>query len=46
MGTSVSQAATLGDASFPAASATDAFMAAFSWWLLSGGVMIGEERGP
>jgi len=43
MGTSVSQAAPLGDKSLPAASAMDAF--ALSWQPLSGGVMIGAEAG-
>jgi hypothetical protein len=43
MGASVSRAALLGDASLPAASATDAF--AFSWQPLSGGVLIGAEVG-
>ena len=45
MGTCVLQAAPLGPASFRAASATDAFIAAFSWRLLSRGVMIGAEVG-
>ena len=45
MGASVSQAALLGDASLPAGSATGAFIAAFSWQPLSGGVMIGAEVG-
>jgi hypothetical protein len=45
MGTSVSQGAPLGDKSLPAASATDAFIAAFSWQPLSGGVMIAAEVG-
>ena len=36
MGARMSQAAPVGDASIPAASATDAFIAAFSWRLLSG----------
>jgi hypothetical protein len=40
MGTSVSQAAPLGDASIPATSATGACIAAFSWRLPSGWVMI------
>jgi hypothetical protein len=57
IGTSVSQAVPLGDASLRAASATGAFIAAFNWQPLSGGVMIGaavgrmtsrfgESRGP
>ncbi len=41
MGTCVSQAAPLGDASLPAAFATGAFIAAFTWQPLFGGVMIG-----
>jgi hypothetical protein len=41
----VSQAAPLGDASLPAASATGAFIAAFSWQPLFGGLMIGAEVG-
>jgi len=45
MGARVSQAAPVGDASFPAASATGAFLAAFRWQRLSGGVMIGAEVG-
>jgi hypothetical protein len=43
MGASVSQAAPLGAASFRAA--TDAFIAAFCWQPLSGGVLIGAEVG-
>jgi hypothetical protein len=35
----------LGDLFFPAASATDAFIAAFSWQPLFGGVMIAAELG-
>jgi hypothetical protein len=35
----------LGDPSFPAASATGAFIAAFIWQPLFGGVMIGAEVG-
>jgi hypothetical protein len=45
MGTSVSQVVPVGDASLPAAFATGAFIAAFSWQPLSGGVMIGAEVG-
>jgi hypothetical protein len=45
MGTSVSQAAPLGDAFFQAASATGAFIAAFSWQLLSRGATIGAGDG-
>jgi hypothetical protein len=45
MGARVSQATTLGDASFPAAFATGAFIAACSWQPLSGGMMIGGELG-
>jgi hypothetical protein len=45
MGTSVSQAASLGDASLGAASATGAFTAAFCWQTLLGGVMIWAEVG-
>jgi len=45
MGSSVSQAAPLGDTSLPAASVTDAFIAAFSWRPLSGGVTIAAELG-
>jgi hypothetical protein len=45
MGASVSQAAPLGDASFPTASKTGAFIVAFSWQPLSVGVMIGVEVG-
>jgi hypothetical protein len=41
MGAFVSQAAPLGDASIPAASATSALIAALSWQPLSGVVMIG-----
>jgi hypothetical protein len=43
MGTRVSQAVPLGDASLPAASATGAFIAVLCWQPLSGGVMIGAE---
>jgi hypothetical protein len=45
MSARVSRAVPLGTASFPAASATDAFIAAFSWQPLSGGVTIGAEVG-
>jgi len=45
MGARVSQAAPVGDASIPVASATGAFIAAFCWQPLSGGVMIGAEVG-
>jgi hypothetical protein len=45
MGARMSQAAPVGDASIPAASETGAFIAAFSWQPLSGGVMIGAEVG-
>jgi hypothetical protein len=45
MGARVSQATPFGDASIPTASATGAFVAAFSWQPLSGGVMIGAEVG-
>jgi hypothetical protein len=45
MKASVSGVVPLGDPSFPAASATDAFIAAFSWQQLSGGVLIGAELG-
>jgi hypothetical protein len=41
----LSQAAPLGNASFPPASATGAFIAAFSWQPLSGGVMVRTEMG-
>jgi hypothetical protein len=41
MGTSVSQAAPLGDAFFQAASATEAFIAEISWRPLFVGVLIG-----
>jgi len=41
----VSQAAPLGDASLPAASATGAYVAAFCRQPLSGGVTIGAEVG-
>jgi hypothetical protein len=43
MSARMSQAAPVGDASIPAASAASAFVAAFSWRLLAGGVMIGAE---
>jgi hypothetical protein len=45
MGTRLSQAAPLGDVSFLAESATGAFIAAFCWQTLLGGVMIGAEVG-
>ena len=45
MGARMSQAAPVGDASIPAASETDAFIAAFCWQPLSGGVMIGARDG-
>jgi hypothetical protein len=45
MNARMSQAAPLGDASIPAAFATDAFIAAFCWQPLSGGVLIGAEVG-
>lgn len=45
MGTCVSRAAPLGDASFPAASATGASIAAFSREAPSGGMMVGAEVG-
>ena len=45
MGTSVSQAAPLGDASLPAAAATGDFIAVLCWQQLSGGVMIAAEVG-
>jgi hypothetical protein len=45
MGSSVSQATAVGDASIPAASARDAFIAAFSRQRLVGGVMIGAQVG-
>jgi hypothetical protein len=45
MGARMSQAAPLGDPSIPAASATDACVAAFSRRPLHGGVMIGAEVG-
>jgi hypothetical protein len=45
MGTWVSQGAPLVNASLPAASATSAFIAAFSWQSLAGGVMIAAEVG-
>lgn len=45
MGAWVSRAISFGDASLPKSSATDAFIAAFSWQPLSGGVMIGAEVG-
>ncbi|HUE13890.1 MAG TPA: hypothetical protein VMR25_06990 [Planctomycetaceae bacterium] len=45
MGARVSQVVPVGDASIPAASATGAFIAAFSWRLLFGGVLIGAEVG-
>jgi hypothetical protein len=45
MGACVSNAAPLGDTSLLAASATDAFIAAFCWQPLSGGMMIGGEAG-
>jgi hypothetical protein len=41
----VTRAAPLGNASFAATSAMGAFIAAFSWQPLSGGVMIGAEAG-
>jgi hypothetical protein len=45
MGARMSQAAPVGDASIRAASATGAFIAAFSCRPLFGGVMIGAEVG-
>jgi len=45
MGARVSQATPFGDTSIPTASATDAFIAAFCWQPLLGGVMIGAEVG-
>jgi hypothetical protein len=45
MGSSVSGVVPLGDPSFLAAPATGAFIAAFPWQPLSGGVMIGVELG-
>jgi hypothetical protein len=45
MGASVSQAAPLGDAFLPAASATGDFIAAFTWQPLFGGVMIEADVG-
>ena len=45
MGTSVSQADPLGDASLPTAAVMGAFVASFAWQPLSGGVMIGGEIG-
>jgi len=45
MGATMSGVVPLGDPSFPAASAMDVFIAAFSWRPLSGRVMIGAEVG-
>jgi hypothetical protein len=45
MGARMSQAAPIGDASIPAAAATDAFIAEISWRPLFVGVMIGVEAG-
>ena len=41
----MSRAAPLGDLFLPATPATGAFIAAFSWQPLAGGVMIGAEVG-